>query len=63
MDPDADLPVQARALGADYYGVADLTGARDFVRAHGGDRVARYPRAVVMGIRLLDTLVDLLPER
>lgn len=53
----------ARALGADYYGIADLTGAQEFIHAQGGDRVARYPRAVVMGIRLLDELVDLLPER
>jgi len=63
MDLETDLQPMARALGADYYGVADLTGAQEFIRAQGGDRVARYPRAVVMGIRLLDELVDLLPER
>ena len=55
MDLDTDLPALARCLGADYYGVADLDSAQDFIHAQGGERVARYPRAVVMGIRLLDT--------
>ncbi|MHB8052827.1 MAG: 4Fe-4S double cluster binding domain-containing protein [Methanoregula sp.] len=63
MDLDAGLPARARALGADYYGVAALSGARDFVLAQGGERVARFPRAVVMGIGLLDELVDMLADR
>jgi epoxyqueuosine reductase len=63
MDPDNDLPAFARSLGTDYYGVADLTGARGFIHAQGGDRVAGYPRAVVMGIRLLDPLVDAIADR
>jgi epoxyqueuosine reductase len=56
-------PATARALGADYCGVADLSGAHEFIRAQGGDRIDCYPRAVIMGIVLLDTLVNLLPER
>ena len=63
MDLDADLPALARNLGADYYGVADLASAQDFIHAQGGDRVTRYPRAVVMGIRLLDTVVDMVEDR
>ena len=63
MDLDCDLPEMAHALGADYYGVANLTGVQEVIREQGGDRVAGYPRAVVMGIRLLDTLVDLLADR
>ena len=63
MDPDSDLPVLARSLGADYYGVADLGSAQDFIHAQGGGRVSRYPRAIVMGIRLLDTVVDMLEDR
>jgi len=63
----ADLPdyihALAIALGADYYGVADLTPARNFIRELGGDRVARYPRAVVAGMRLQDSVVDLLPGK
>jgi epoxyqueuosine reductase len=63
MDPDSGLPALPRPRGADYYGVADLTGVQDFIRAQGGGRVTGYPRAVIMGIRLLDTLVDLLEDR
>ena len=58
-----ELRTSAVWHGADYYGVADLAPAREFIRAQGGERVARYPRAVVVGIVLQGTLVDLLPER
>ena len=60
---DNRIQILAQSLGADYCGVADLSEARDFIEQQGGKRVAVYPKAVVMGIRLLDTLVDLLPER
>jgi len=53
----------AVSLGADYYGVADLAPAREFIRKQGEDRVAQYPRAVVAGIRVLDSVVDLLPDK
>jgi len=59
MDPDSDLPALARLLGADYYGVADLNRAKDVIHEQGGDRASRYPRAIVAGIRLLDTVVDM----
>jgi epoxyqueuosine reductase QueG len=62
MDLDSSLPELARTIGADYYGVADLAGVKEFIHAQGGDKVARYPRAVVMGVRLLDTLVDLVED-
>ena len=57
------LRALALSLGADYFGVADLAPAREFIRSQGGDRVAGYPRSVVAGIRLQDSVVDLLPER
>jgi epoxyqueuosine reductase len=63
MDLDTRLSHLTRELGADYYGVADLGPARDVILAQGGARIARFPRAVVMGIVLLDSVVDLLPER
>ena len=63
MDLDGELKSCALGRGADYFGVADLVSARDFIRAQGGDRVAQYPRAVSIGIALQDSLVDLLPER
>lgn len=56
------LKTLTETLGADYFGIADLGPAQDFIRGQGGERVSRYPRAVVMGIVLLDSLVDLLPE-
>jgi epoxyqueuosine reductase len=62
MDPDTDLPALVRSLGADYYGVADLAAAEDFIRSQGGDRVTGYPRAVTIGIRLPDPLVDALAD-
>jgi epoxyqueuosine reductase QueG len=53
----------SRSLGADIFGVADLVPARDFIHGQGGERAARYPRGVVMGIRLQDSLVDMLPDK
>ncbi len=63
MDPDTELRRIARTLGADYFGIADLSSAGDFIRAQGGARVAGYCRAVVMGIRLLDAIVDMVADR
>jgi epoxyqueuosine reductase len=63
MSLDNRIKIQAKTLGADYCGVADLSPARDFIGMQGGELVACYPRAVVIGIILLDTLVELLPVR
>jgi epoxyqueuosine reductase len=62
MNLDKRISILAKSLGADFLGVADLSAARDFIEWQGGKRMTGYPRAVVVGIRLLDTLVDLLPE-
>lgn len=53
----------AESHGADYFGIADLTPASPFILEQGGPVIARYPAGVVMGIALLDPIVDLLPER
>ena len=63
MDLDARLRTLALSLGADYFGVADLSSAHDFILEQGGERVARYPRAVAIGMVLQDSLVDLLPDK
>lgn len=63
VSPDSGLPALARSLGADYYGVADIGSAQDFIHEQGGGRVSCYPRAVVIGIRLPDTLVDMLEDQ
>ena len=58
------LDDRARILSqdADYFGVADLSPARQHIRDQGGDMVARYPRAVAIGMVLQDSIVDLLPD-
>jgi epoxyqueuosine reductase len=63
MEMDTQLRTLARSLGADYFGVADLSSAHDFILAQGGERVAWYSRAVAIGIGLQDSLVDLLPDK
>ncbi len=62
MDLDANIRELALSLDADYFGVADLSSAHNAILAQGGERVARYPRAVTIGMRLQDSLVDLLPD-
>ena len=49
---------QALALGATYFGVADLAPVRTFVTAQGGDVVADYRFGVSVGIVLSDAVVD-----
>lgn len=48
----------ARIRGADIFGVADLGPASDFMASHGYTLAARFPRAVSMGMRLNNTIVD-----
>jgi epoxyqueuosine reductase len=62
MDLDAHIRTLAHSLDADYFGVANLSSAHDVIRAQGGERVARYPGAIAIGMVLQDRLVDLLPE-
>ncbi len=52
QDIDRQLQILQPPSGADYFGVADLTSARDCIPAQGGEWVARYPRGIVIGIEL-----------
>jgi epoxyqueuosine reductase len=63
MDLYSALERLARDDGADFFGVADLSLAREAILEQGGLDVAAFPRAVSVGIRLFDTLVDQLPKR
>jgi len=45
-------------LGIILFGAADLTSVRDFVLAQGGEYPASFPRAVSLGMRLLDAVVE-----
>jgi hypothetical protein len=53
----------ADSLQIDYAGVADLKPARDFILKFGGERAAKYPFCVSLGIALPNAIVDSLPER
>jgi epoxyqueuosine reductase QueG len=48
--------------GADFYGVADLSIAHDAIMAQGGAVIASYHRAISVGIVLLHSIVDQLPQ-
>ena len=60
---DERLDEFTRELGADFFGVADITSAEEFIKNQGGDLVSGYPRAISLGIILLNTIVDQLPQR
>ena len=63
MDLYVTLEKCAKDEGADLFGVADLAPAMEAILEQGGPIVAEYPRAISIGIRLLDPIVDLLPRR
>lgn len=53
-----ELKGYAKDFGVDLFGVADLEGARDFILRQGGEHIASYPKAISIGTRLLDAIVD-----
>ena len=54
----ADLERIAKQQGTDLFGIADLTIAQSFICHQGGEYLSRFPRAVSIGIRLLDAVID-----
>jgi len=63
MEMNHRLEETAEKWGADFFGVADLSSARDAILAQGGPTLAAYPWGISVGIILLHTIVDQLPER
>ncbi|HEY3419359.1 MAG TPA: 4Fe-4S double cluster binding domain-containing protein [Methanomassiliicoccales archaeon] len=63
MPLEDELRALALSLGAELYGVADLRPFQAEVVGRGGNIVSGYPFAISVGIRLLDTIVDLVPDR
>ena len=63
MQLDDSLRKLAAESGADLFGMADLSLARDFIISQGGLEIGGYPRAVSIGIALLNPIVDQLPNR
>jgi epoxyqueuosine reductase QueG len=45
-------------MGVEKFGVADVTVAHDHMASMGGEFVRQFPRAVSLGSRLSDTIVD-----
>ncbi len=63
MDIENVIRSVADSSGADYFGIADLRPAKNFILMQGGPGIAKYPTGISIGIALLDSLVDLLPDR
>jgi epoxyqueuosine reductase QueG len=63
MPLEEDLQGLALLSGADLYGIADLRSYEKEMVEQGGKLVSGYPFAISVGIRLLDTIVDQVPNR
>jgi len=63
MNLENQLLDSAMAWGADYFGIADLTPARDTILEQGGTEIAQYPRSISVGIALFHTIVNQLFRR
>ena len=50
----------AKSMGATYFGIADLTPARQRISEQGGEFLTRFPRAISHGFVLADGIVDTL---
>jgi len=55
---NAELENYSKALGMDLFGVADLTCATEYISNQGGKHVGGFPRAISLGIRLVDDVLD-----
>ncbi len=53
----------AETMGADFFGVAELSPAREAILAQGGEVIAAFPRSISIGIALPHSVVDQLPRR
>lgn len=63
MQLDYKIRITAEHEGADFFGVADLSRATGAITDQGGEICAKYPKAVSIGIRLPQSIVDELPNR
>jgi epoxyqueuosine reductase len=63
MTLDSEIKTMAAGMGVDFFGVADLSPAHDAILGQGGALMAGFPRAISIGIALMDAVVDQLPRR
>lgn len=58
-----DLKDIAFKNGVSYFGVSDLSGVQDILKNQGGDEVAGYNYCISLGITLIQSIVNRLPNR
>jgi epoxyqueuosine reductase QueG len=58
MDLGSEMRTQARTLGADYFGIADIAAVKDELAAQGYPLAQSYRHAVALGMRVVNTIVD-----
>ena len=63
MTPTHKMRDIADGMGADFFAVSDLSPAREAIMEQGGPALAEFPRAISIGIALLNPIVDQLPQR
>ncbi|OPY17734.1 MAG: Epoxyqueuosine reductase [Methanomethylovorans sp. PtaU1.Bin073] len=63
MSLQNELNKMALDNGVQYFGVSDLSNAREFIVEQGGEDLSAYPYAISLGIKLIDPIVDKLPHR
>lgn len=63
MAIEIEIRELAEKLGSDYFGIADLAPAQEFIVHQGGEMVSGYSRAISVGIILPHAIVDMLPLR
>ena len=63
MQLDYRIRITAEHEGTDFFGVADLSRAKEAITDQGGEICAQYPKAISIGIRLPQAIVDELPNR
>ena len=66
QNPDTfrdELESMAREQGSDYFGIADLSPAHNFVEDQGGSIAAGFPRAISIGMRLFNGLVEMVEPK
>ncbi|HEX3013096.1 MAG TPA: 4Fe-4S double cluster binding domain-containing protein [Methanobacterium sp.] len=63
MQLDYRIRIMAEHEGADFFGIADLSRAKEAIADQGGVLCAQYSKAISIGITLPQTVVDELPNR
>ena len=58
-----ELETRAQDKGVEYFGIADLSLAREFAAAQGGEIVADFPVAIAIGMHLFDGIVEMVEPR